>query len=351
MAGAVVQTVFLGSPAPGGGEGPPGVRLEKLSQWPVGLHPLFREYREEACARYGPFVANLVRPLPRAVAMGLVKGHVAVVRGSPAGLVTYSVVRDVARLGFLHVKGEMRGEGIEGRLLEAFLRSLGQGGLEPASVVSEAMVVSHSDPDGLFESRGFAVVPRWIMRAALGPSRRARRPGPHRPGETDGLALAVRGWQAGDLRGCAEVLADANTGSTDGLIYPELLDRERAVSAVQGILAGSFGRFLRRATSVAVPSGPDRPGGGSACGISLCCRSAPGEAFVVELAVRRAWQRKGLGAVLLARSLSELSAAGVAAAVLGVTRSNHAAVRLYARHGFEVEADFSSYYLPRRKGD
>jgi ribosomal protein S18 acetylase RimI-like enzyme len=359
VSGTTTSDGACGSPL-AGGDGRP--QLQPLAAWPLGLRRLFVEYRDEACDRYGRFVLDLLRPLPRAVALGMLDGYVVVSGGLPVGLVTSGCHRGIVRIGFLHVRPDWREQGLEQRLLSAVVRSSRESAPGDSTVVSEAMVVSHPDPDALFSAEGFTVVPRWLMRARLGPSsltRQARRKAPARagaagPGGAAGAArTAIRGWQAGDVRGCADVLSDANAGTVDGAIYPELLDASRSVAAVQGILGGSFGRFLRRASSVAVLDGQGARSGPipQVCGVSLCSRSARGEAFLVELAVRRSLQGRGLGCVLLERSLSQLSLAGLTSVALGVTKSNLPALSLYTRHGFEVTGEFSSYYLPGRRGN
>ena len=68
------------------------------------------------------------------------------------------------------------------------------------------------------------------------------------------------------------------------------------------------------------------------------------EAHVTNVAVAPPMRRRGIGGLLLGDLLDAAAAEGVRAATLEVRRGNLAAQRLYAAHGFEIEAVRPRYY-------
>jgi ribosomal protein S18 acetylase RimI-like enzyme len=161
-----------------------------------------------------------------------------------------------------------------------------------------------------------------------------------------GHALELRPWRASDAGPAADALRLANTGTIDGLIYPELVDRQQVNLAVQGIVRGSCGRLDARACSVLTLLET-----GEVIGVLLCSRQPSAGAFIPEIAVLPAWQGLGLGAALLDRTLAQLAAGGYEFVSLGVTTSNAPARRLYVSRGFERVATFGSHYWPVEGGN
>jgi ribosomal-protein-alanine N-acetyltransferase len=68
------------------------------------------------------------------------------------------------------------------------------------------------------------------------------------------------------------------------------------------------------------------------------------ELHINTLAVKVEERRRGLAAKLLRFVFAEAAAAGLTRATLEVRRSNEAALRLYERLGFEVQAIRPNYY-------
>ncbi len=302
---------------------------------------LLREYRSEACARFGPFISGLTRPLWPALAAGTVEGFVARDGRRTVGLVCYARSGSLARVTFLHAAAGARGMGVEEELASACVDSLRAGPRTVGRIVCEAMAVSHADPDRIFADLGFAVVGRMIMGVQLsGPAE--RQPKLQTVALRDGRLCEIRSWDKEDAPACAEVLCQANTETVDGLIYPELLNDRQVRAAVSGIVRGSCGPFDAAASATAVAVGS-----GEIVGVSMCCRSPGRTGFIAELAVRSEWQGRGLGSALLDRSLRQMRAGRVGRAYLGVTATNVGAVGLYRSRGFLPVSTFGSYYWPK----
>lgn len=70
------------------------------------------------------------------------------------------------------------------------------------------------------------------------------------------------------------------------------------------------------------------------------------EGWVQNIAVRRDWQRYGVGRVLLEALLAEAERRGAGAVLLEVAVDNGPAQRLYDAYGFEVVGVRRGYYQP-----
>ena len=68
------------------------------------------------------------------------------------------------------------------------------------------------------------------------------------------------------------------------------------------------------------------------------------EATLMNIALRPAWQGRGLGCMLLQAVLQALEEAGVRRCLLEVRESNAPAIALYHKHGFVDDARRSDYY-------
>lgn len=68
------------------------------------------------------------------------------------------------------------------------------------------------------------------------------------------------------------------------------------------------------------------------------------EAEILTIAVLPPWRRHGLGGCLLAAAMTAAARAGAAAMFLEAAADNHAALALYAAHGFERIGIRKAYY-------
>lgn len=87
-----------------------------------------------------------------------------------------------------------------------------------------------------------------------------------------------------------------------------------------------------------------RDGAGLVGYAGLC--DYPDEAWVQTMAVARASQGRGVGAMLLAALLAEAERRGQRTVALEVRADNDPAQRLYARHGFTRTGVRRGYYQP-----
>lgn len=87
-------------------------------------------------------------------------------------------------------------------------------------------------------------------------------------------------------------------------------------------------------------------GGGTVDGYAGLAVTAPDEAWVQNIAVRRDAQRRGIARMLLEALLAEAARRGLATVMLEVAVDNAAAQRLYAGYDFEPVGVRRGYYQP-----
>ena len=82
--------------------------------------------------------------------------------------------------------------------------------------------------------------------------------------------------------------------------------------------------------------------GEEVAGVVLSQRYA-GEGFILDVAVRQAWQRQGIARSLLLRCLRGFASTGITQARLYVDAANVGACDLYEHIGFRAVKDHSRY--------
>ena len=77
----------------------------------------------------------------------------------------------------------------------------------------------------------------------------------------------------------------------------------------------------------------------------LVARRIAEDIEILNLAVQPGARRRGIGSELLRESFAWGKSVGAASALLEVRQTNFAALRFYARHGFEVVGRRKQYYI------
>ncbi|QSB15572.1 ribosomal protein S18-alanine N-acetyltransferase [Natronosporangium hydrolyticum] len=122
----------------------------------------------------------------------------------------------------------------------------------------------------------------------------------------------------------------------------ELLPIEQELFGAERWTAGMFRSELEQDHYYLVA----RDAAGVVLGYAGLAVMAPEEAWVNNLAVRRAAQRQGIGERLLTALLDEATRRGATRVLLEVAVDNAAAQQLYERHGFAAIAVRRGYYQP-----
>lgn len=136
-------------------------------------------------------------------------------------------------------------------------------------------------------------------------------------------------WNIRYLDRTADTIYRANEGTLDAVLYAPFFGDSpvQCRAGLLGILAGQYGPIHPTASLVACH-------GKEVAGINLILREHEHLASVVEISVDPAHQGKGLGRLLMTRSLSVLVEDQFDQVELAVTAANTRAIKLYDALGF-----------------
>jgi ribosomal protein S18 acetylase RimI-like enzyme len=286
-----------------------------------GLPDNFDEFVDEIAAGlrdlYGPRAAEAYRQTA-STTVGAAVLHPSVeavaVDDGPrvAGFLLALTRLNMAQISFIHVLRRHAGYGIEQLLLEETVRRLRKIPVE--GIVAEFVPLCRLDLDETYATLGFDRVERLLMTARLGSPRLAP-PGP------EGIVCDER--NAADVAG---VVVEAYRDHPGRMLHIEVRTHESALEFVRSALQGGYG--------------PAHPGfvrgvvrDGRLAAAIVGCEVAPDVGFVLQVAVRPACQRQGLGSQLLRQLAQRFRQAGLTRMALGVTKTNPA-LGLYERLGF-----------------
>jgi ribosomal protein S18 acetylase RimI-like enzyme len=306
-------------------------KVKRIRRLPANLDLFLGEIADGLGRLYGPGAAR--QYLDHAPAtIGSAMRHPAVqtwaaVCGDEAAALAMCVARGAAgRITLLHVLGPYRSQALEAELVAEAVRGLRGAGAE--SIVCEAVPMGPMDLTDSFGPLGFTAMPRVLMLAPLSHPQLAA-------GHNGGTEVLTYRERAA----AAAIVVEAYQDHPDRPLHPEVRDVEAAAELVAGAAAGSYGetrpefhRTLRQ--------------DGELAGVILGCQVAPGVGFVLQVAVRPACQRQGMGACLMQELAAQFRRAGFTRAALGVTAGNPAR-RLYERLGFSVLQSVDAFYWPR----
>lgn len=216
-------------------------------------------------------------------------------------------------IAFIHVLASAADRGIEKELAAAAVRGLREEGFE--RIVAECIPFCRLDLEGSFVPLGFERVPRLLMAALL------TSPGLRTPAN-EGRVCTVA-----DVDALADVLVDAYREHPGRGLHTEVRSNEQAAEFLRLVFGGGFG-----AVHPGYVRAIDR--NGQAAALIIGCEVAAQVGFVLQVAVRRRFQGRGLGRQLMRESAERFRQRGMERMALGVTRTSPA-LRLYGRLGFK----------------
>lgn len=242
---------------------------------------------------------------------------------SDAAAMLLSVNRHaVAQFSLIHVLRRFTGMALEGQLVEYMVSSLRESGM--SGIVCESLPMTAVDLDSPFRALGFQRVERLLMESPLRPDGLAR------PTLKESVPLTQE-----DLPGLADAIVDAYREHPGRWLHSEVRSIPNALAFVQSALHGGYG--ATRASFCRVVKREGRVAAGL-----VGTEIVPGTGFVLQVAVRRANQGRGLGTLLMKEVAQCFSESGLARMALGVTADNPAR-RLYERLGFRRLRTVNAY--------
>ena len=150
-------------------------------------------------------------------------------------------------------------------------------------------------------------------------------------------------WQPGFSEAVAAVIYEANLGTRDAQIIPELRSLVDVQTIVTQTVQGRYGVFDPEASSVV------QTAEGAVVAGTLATRRRTGQGFTAEICVLPAYRRQGLARALLTQSHRAFVQHGLNEAMLGVTVGNPA-LHLYERLGYMRRGSVWTYVWPRPEG-
>lgn len=218
---------------------------------------------------------------------------------------------------------------VAGDLLDCAMKGLGERGAD-AEVYAE-IPAGPPHVHLALRKRGFVGVERLIMCVELSGQRWGVEAPP---------GYQIQPWRDTYSDAAAEVIYQANVGTLDAQIIPELRTRKATRKIIGQTLKGRYGDFDRQASGVALYQGDD------VVAATLATRRHSGQGFTAEICVLPAHRRRGLARALMHHTHAAFAAAGLGQSMLGVTEGNIAR-RLYESLGYTVVGSVWTYVWPR----
>ncbi len=262
-----------------------------------------------------------------AVRFGHADALLAVTDGQAVGVTAWRTERGINYVTLLFVLPEAPSAAAQA-LLSAVMQRLHvrENG---SDVFIEIPEVSPPVAEALRE-QGFAGAERLIMQADLS----ARRWAMHVPG-----GYRFSPWHDDMLDAAAAIIYQANIGTLDAQIIPELRSQELTAWIVRQTMGGRYGHFDRTASGLIVTDE------GQPVAVTLATRRHIGQGFTAEICVLPQHRRHGLARALMQHTHAAFRAAGLTHGMLGVTAGNPAHT-LYETLGYRTIGSVWTYVWP-----
>ena len=217
-------------------------------------------------------------------------------------------------------------------LLQAMVDSLRH--QDVARIESPCVCVPHPWLVPAFERQGFQTYWREFLRVDLHHE--------HLPVQPPALAQ-LEPWRRAHLGVAAAIMQAAYEGTVDVEINTPYRTTEGCASVLQNILhQGGCGRLVTEASALA----HDR---GQAIGFVVVTETASQQGHLAQVAVLPAYQRQGLGRLLVQYCLAQLTMLRFDTLSLIVSRANHRAMQLYQALGLQAVLAFPVFVWEQGK--
>jgi len=181
-----------------------------------------------------------------------------------------------------------------------------------------------------FTAEAFETYLREFRRLPLN----GQRPG--NPGELPSARFALRTWRSWNLTEACQVMQSAHVPGVDARMNELYRSSEGCRSLLTSVLRHrGCGAAILEASTVAREPGTDRP-----AGFAVVTETSVRKAHLAQLAVDPEFQGRGLGRLLLTRTIERLAEMGYDGLSLMVSRENHRALDLYRSFGFDLVIAF-----------
>ena len=188
----------------------------------------------------------------------------------------------------------------------------------------------------IFSACGFRILPRHFLVCPLAECL------VEEPVLPQSAPWRFRQWQTKDLLPAAELVFDSYHNSIDAGLCHDYQSRQGCVRFLRNLIdSPACGRFRPEDTLVAVDHFDQ------VSGVLLATRTQKTTEMIPQFSVRRRYQGRGLGTIMLNCFLAQCRSQGLERITLSVSEANARAFRLYLRTGFEIQKSFSAFIWER----
>ncbi len=196
-------------------------------------------------------------------------------------------------------------------------------------IESQILPLNGLDLTPLFESHGFESYARFYMELDIAG---------FRPREMGESSLRIVPWASRHLAACAGVAFRCYQGELDAVISEDYTSRQGCEHYLRSLVENpGCGIFLPADSLVALDEA------GAPCGFILTSAISSSAAMIPQISIDPGFQSRGLGALLIEKTIARLRAAGLSSVRLTVTEQNRRALEWYRRLGFREHTRFGAY--------
>ena len=256
--------------------------------------------------------------------------------GDYIGYAYYVINQPVAYIGNIFVRSDKASEETYRKLAGEILDCLG--GNQQVRRVESQIFTFNYDLASFFGQRGFSILRRHFLTLPTG-APQGKTPTLKRAG-----SFRLQRWEKKYFSQAAAIIHDGYLGSPDYELCHDYQSPEGCHRLLQNLVENpGCGVFSPQTSSVVV----DRTG--HACAVMITSRISPTTGMIPQISVKREFQGRGMGSLLLKTYFDRARRAGLQNVVLSVSEANHSACRLYSRLGFQKTRGFYAFIIDSQR--
>ena len=296
------------------------------------LLPLMQEeekaWMSDLCWDYSPIRQILVS----FIRQKLLPGYAAVKDLDAVGYTYFLVNQAKGVIGALYVSRISESQEAVEQLLSLSISSL-KDSQTIKRVEAQIMPFHNLNLTATFTQHGFSYYPRYYLELDLST---------HAMRSEIPAAEKIIPWSSSYLQRAAEMSMISYRNQTDAEICEDYRTEAGCESYIRSLVENpGCGVFMPETSFMALD------GRGFPCGFLICSRISSSAGMIPQIAVHPSHQGRGIGNVLMSRSLEQLKAMGIRRVSLTVTKKNRRAFDWYQRLGFKIRKEFGAYVWQR----
>jgi ribosomal protein S18 acetylase RimI-like enzyme len=262
----------------------------------------------------------------------LLPGYAAVSEKKVLGYTYFLVHQRKGIVGNVYVSPEYETQAIADELLNLALDAL-KGSEGMRRIEAQIITFNNIQLTAVFTRNGFQYHPRYYLELDLSSYRGATE---HSSQER------VVNWDSAYIPHIAEMTLASYRDQLDAVLCEDYCSLPGCESYLRSVVDNpGCGVFVAEASHIALDSR------GIPCGFVLGSRISATAGMIPQIAIAPSHQGRGLGKVLIDRTLGHFKARGCRTVSLTVTKRNRRAFEWYQRLGFKIRKEFGAYVWSR----